>query len=183
MKSFNWDLVIGVTGLVVGLVGIGYASGTRSKMNQVSEKLDKSIDDIIRDTRIDIPNGLIERTVERAVEAKTRIAIDNAVNGAMQKADGIIRSTVSSAVESQYVSLKDRVLVEMTKRVSNINEDRLRDDVYNAAKKKAVEKFEANLDDILEKFNSDLENVGKIYKSIANAMTKSEGKEMTFRIG
>lgn len=183
MKNFDWDLAIGLAGFVVGLVGIGYAAGTRSKMNQVSEKLDKSLDDIVRDARIDIPNGLVERAVERSVEAKTRVAIDNAVSRAMRNADGIIRSSVSSAVESQYISLKDRVLEEMTNRVSKINEDRLRDDVYNAAKEKAVEKFEANLDDILEKFNSDLANVGKIYSSIANAMTKSEGKEMTFRIG
>lgn len=183
MKSFDWDLVIGVTGFVVGLVGIGYAAGTRSKMNQISEKLDKSLDDIVRDSRIDIPNGLIERAVERSVEAKTRIAIDNTVSRAMDKADSIIRSSVSTAIKNQYGELKNRVLGEMTKRVSNINEERLRDDIYNAAKEKAVEKFEANLDDILEKFNNDLENVGKIYKSIANVMTKNEGKEMTFRIG
>lgn len=183
MKDFDWDLVIGLTGFVVGLVGIGYATGTRSKMNQVSKKLDTSIDDLVRGTKIDIPRELIENAVERSVEAKTRIAIDNTVSRAMQKADSIIRSSVSSAVESQYSSLRDGVLGEMTRKVSNINEGRLRDDVYNAAKEKAVEKFEANLDDILEKFNSDLENVGKIYKSIANAMTRSEGKEMTFRIG
>ena len=183
MKNFDWDLVIGVAGFVVGLVGIGYAAGTRSKMNQVSEKLDKSIDDIVRDTRIDIPRELIEHAVERSVEAKTRIAIDNTVSRAMQKADSIICSSVSTAIKNQYGALKNQVLGEMTKRVSNINEERLRDDIYNAAKEKAVEKFEANLDDILEKFNSDLENVGKIYKSIANVMTKSEGKEMTFRIG
>ena len=183
MKNFDWDLVIGVTGFVVGLVGVGYAAGTRSKMNQVSKKLDASIDDLVRGTKIDIPHELIEHAVERSVEAKTRTAIDTTVSRAMQKADSIIRSSVSSAIESQYISLKDRVLGEMTNRVSRINEDRLRDDIYNAAKEKAVEKFEANLDDILEKFNSDLENVGKIYKSIANVMTKSEGKEMTFRIG
>lgn len=183
MKSFDWDLVVGFTGIVVGLVGIGYAAGTRSKMNQVSEKLDTSIDELVNGTRIDIPSEVIERSVERAVEAKTRIAIDNSVSKAMKTADGIIRSSVSSAIESQYSSIKDRVLCEVTNRVSNINESRLRDDVYNAAKEKAVEKFEANLDDILEKFNNDLENIGKIYKSIANAMTKSEGKEMTFRIG
>ena len=183
MKSFDWDLAIGLTSFVVGLVGIGYAVGARSKLNQVSEKLDKSIDDLVHDTKIDIPNVLIERAVEKSVEAKTRIAIETSVSRAMQKAENIIHSSVSSAIESQYTSVKDRVLGEMIKRVSSINEDRLRDDVYNAAKEKAVEKFEANLDDILEKFNSDLENVGKIYKSIANAMTKSEGTEMTFRIG
>ena len=183
MKNFDWDFVIGLTGFVVGLVGVGYAVGTRSKMNQVSRKLDTSIDDLVRGTKIDIPHELIENAVERSVEAKTRAAIDNTVSRAMQKADSIIRSSVSSAVEDQYTSLKDKVLCEMTSRVSKINEDRLRDDVYKAAKEKAVEKFEANLDDILEKFNSDLENVSKIYKSIANVMTKSEGKEMTFRIG
>lgn len=183
MKSFDWDLVIGLTGFVVGLVGIGYAAGTRTKMNQISEKLDMSIDDLVHHTKIDIPHELIEHAVERSVEKKSQIAIDSTVSRAMQKADSIIRSSVSSTIENQYSSIKDRVLDEVTRRVSNINEDRLRDDIYNAAKEKAIEKFEANLDDILEKFNSDLENVGKIYKSIANAMTKGEGKEMTFRIG
>ena len=47
----------------------------------------------------------------------------------------------------------------------------------------ALEKFDDNLDDILEKFKYNLDNVSKIHNSIAGAMMKNNEKEMVFRIG
>ena len=44
-----------------------------------------------------------------------------------------------------------------------------------------LEKFDGSLDDVLDKFNSDLSNVSKIYQSIADKMSGND-KEMKIRL-
>ena len=51
------------------------------------------------------------------------------------------------------------------------------------AKKAAMEKFDDNLDDILDKFNSELNSVTKIYNSIADNFSKKHDDGVTLRIG
>lgn len=69
------DNFVGLLGVAFGLVGIGYAMGTHSKMAKISEKLDRSIDDLAGSTPIDIPSGMIERAVEKAVAAEAKQAV------------------------------------------------------------------------------------------------------------
>lgn len=183
MNNSTFDMIIGVSLSMVGLVGVGYAIGTKSKMNKICEKLDTSIDNLASDININIPDAMIDKAVKKAIKNKTEEAVDYAVSEVTKDFKNDIHTRVSTAVESEYLNIKDKVLDEITNRVADIDEKRLRNDVYSAAKAKAIEKFDDNLDDILEKFNNDLENVSKIYKSIANTFTKNDGKEMTFRIG
>ena len=71
------------------------------------------------------------------------------------------------------------MLKEITVSASKIDAYKVRNDVIESAKKAALEKFDDNLDDILEKFNKDLDNTSKIYSSIRDAITKesTSGKQ------
>lgn len=182
-KNNNLDMFIGAAGLVVGLVGVGYAFGTRSKMAKISDILNCSIDDLANRTEIDIPEEMISRAVERAVAVEAKRAVVKATDDALKDVKKDIHRQVSDAVESEYSNIKESVLKELTLEASKIDAKRVRDDVEKAAKDQALEKFDDNLDDILEKFNGDLENISRIYKSIAGAMNKNNEKEMVFRIG
>ena len=50
------DNMVGMFGAAIGLIGIGYALGTRSKMTKISEKLNLSIDELANKTSVDISN-------------------------------------------------------------------------------------------------------------------------------
>jgi len=64
--------------------------------------------------------------------------------------------------------------VRLRKNIAKIDEARLKREVVTKAKEQIAEKFDDKLDDILEEFNGNLQNVGKIYKSIAKSFSKEE---------
>lgn len=64
--------------------------------------------------------------------------------------------------------------MRLRKNVAKIDEARLKREVVTKAKEQIAEKFDDKLDDILEEFNGNLQNVGKIYKSIAKSFSKEE---------
>lgn len=178
------DNFVGLLGVTFGLIGIGYAMGTHSKMSKISEKLERSIDDLASSTPIDIPSDMIERAVEKAVVAEAKQAVSKATDAAIVAVKRDIRKQVVDAVESEYSNIKGTVLEELVTEASKIDAKRVRADVEKAAKEIALEKFDDNLDDILEKHNAELANVTKIYRAIADtvAPTKSNDNEVVLRL-
>ena len=181
----KYDGLVGLFGAAFGLLGLGYAMGTHSKMAKISEKLDKSIDELANNTTVDIPDSMIECAVEKAVAAEVKTAVGKATDAAVLDVKREIRKQVGDAVESEYSNIKDTVLEEITKEAAKIDAKRVRADVEKAAKEHALEKFDDNLDGILENFNDQLKNTSKIYTSIADSMTKCKSTEggTVLRIG
>lgn len=181
--SKNFDTFVGVAGIAVGLIGVGYALGTRSKMARISEKLDRSIEDLAGQMPVDIPNDLIERAAEKAVAYEVKQAVSKVTDAVVADVKRDIHKQVSDAVESEYSSIKDRVLEELVTEASKIDAKRVRADVERAAKERALEKFDDNLDAILEDYKDNLRNVNKIYRSFADVAAPSSSRETVLRIG
>lgn len=184
-NKFNSDALVGLIGVAAGLIGIGYAMGTHSKMAKISENLDRSIEELASNTPVDIPNDMIERAVEKAVAYEVKQAVAKAKDVVIVDVKRDIHKQVSDAVESEYRDMKDLVLEELTNEAAKIDVKRVRADVERAAKEHALEKFDDNLDDILKGFSEQLNNTSKIYSSIADTMTgyKSANRETVLRIG
>lgn len=165
-------LSFGVFGL--GLVAIGYTIGVHSRMKAVADKLDTSIDKIANDTEVEIPSKLIEQAVQKAVDRESYTAVRRATDVMVNGLKKEIGDQVSTAVKASYDSIADGVTSEIAKNVAKIDEARLKREVVTKAKEQIAEKFDDKLDDILEEFNGNLQNVGKIYKSIAKSFSKEE---------
>lgn len=179
------DNFVGMLGIAVGLVGVGFALGTHSKMAKISEKLDRSIEELASNTPVDIPNDLIERAVEKAVAYEVKQAVSKATDVAIVAVKRDIHKQVVDAVEAEYSNIKGTVLEELVSEASKIDAKRVRADVEKAAKEIALEKFDDNLDDILKKHNDELENVTKIYKAIADTVApsgRSNDNEVVLRL-
>lgn len=181
----KYDGLVGLVGATLGLVGVGYALGTRSKMAKISEKLDQSIDDLAGKMPIDIPSSMIERAVEKAVSEQVKQAVSKATDDVIIDIKKDMRKQVGDAVEESYSDVKGAVLEELVNAAAKIDVKRVRADIEKAAKEQALEKFDDNLDDILENFNGQLKNTSKIYTSIADSMTKYKSNEggTVLRIG
>lgn len=169
---------------IAGVVGIGYAIGTHTKLAKVSERLDKSIDELANDTEIDIPKELVDKAVEKAVQIEAKRAVESATRESIAELKREIHSKVVAAINTEYDCLRDSVLKEITHEAAKIDVSRVRRDVEKAAKEAALKKFDDNLDDILEKFNDNLNNTSRIYSSIREAITKNSdsSKEFVVRI-
>ena len=173
----KYDGFVGLIGAALGLLGIGYALGTHSKMAKISDKLDISIEDLSSKTPVDIPETMIERATEKAVALEVKNAVGKATDVVLKEVKRDIHKQVSDAIESEYSDIKDSVLDEVTNEVAKIDVKRVRADVEKAAKEAVLEKLDANMDDILENFNDQLKNTSRIYNSIADSMGKYKPSE------
>ena len=181
----KFDGIIGFVGIAFGLIGVGYALGTHSKMTKISDNLERSIDDLASDVPVDIPNDMIERAVERAVAYEVKQAVCKVTDKVKHDVEYDMHKQVSDAIEQEYSNIKEVVLKNATDEAAKIDVKRVRYDVEKAAKEKALEKFDDNLDDILENFNDQLKNTSKIYSSIADSVTKYKSNDggTVLRIG
>lgn len=190
----KYDGVVGLVGLAVGLVGIGYAMGTHSKMAKISENLDRSIDDLASHMPVNIPDDMIKRATEKAVAYEVKQAVNKTTDRVITEVQKDIHKQVSNAVEREYSNIKDTVLEELVTEAANIDAKRVREDVEKAAKERALEKFDTKLDYIVDDFKDKVDNyvndckenlavVNKVYKSFADAMTPSSSQETVLRIG
>ena len=176
--------IINVLFAAAGLLGVGYAICAHTKLAKISDRLDKSIDDLASDTEIDIPEELVNKAVEKAVQDEAARAVKRATDETILALKRDIHSEVQKAVDKEYDTIKDSVLREATASAAKIDAVRVRRDVESAAKKAVLEKFDDNLDDILEKFNENLDNTAKIYSSIRETLTQTSksGKEYVIRV-
>ena len=181
----KYDSFVGLLGVTFGLVGIGYAWGTHSKMAKISEKLDCSIEELASKTPVDIPSDMIERAVEKAVAIEVKQAVSKTTDKVIVEVKRDIHKQVSGAVEEEYSNIKGRVLEELTAEAAKIDTKRVRADVEKAAKERALEKFDDNMDDILNECKDKLQSTMKIYQSIADMMapaSRNNDNEMVLRI-
>lgn len=169
---------------IAGLVGIGYAVGTHTKLSKVSERLEKGIDDIANDMEFDIPEELVNMAINKAVQTEAKKAVELTARESISELKREIHSQVFTAINNEYGNLKDSVLKEITTEAAKIDVSRVRRDVEKSAEEAALRKFNDNLDDILEKFNDSLDSTSRIYSSIRDAMTKrsDSGKEFVVRL-
>ena len=60
MSKSYFDIAIGVVGLAASLLGIGYAIGQRKKLNDISEKIDRSVNELSSNINIDISEEVVK---------------------------------------------------------------------------------------------------------------------------
>lgn len=179
----KFDGIIGVAGAAIGLIGIGYAFATHSKMAKISENLDRSIDELASRMPVDIPDNMIERAVEKAVAFEVKQVAGKTAECIIDDVKRDIHKQVSDAVEAEYSDIKAVVLKELTDEAAKIDAKRVRADVERAAKTRALEKFEVELDGITAEYKGYLESVSRIGKTFADAVTQPAPRETVLRIG
>lgn len=183
MRKSDCDWIFGFGMMVAGLIGIGYGLGIHCKMRKLCEKLDITIDDLSNDVPIDIPKEVIDQAVERAAERRACYAVDKAAADVISKIKSDIYSEVSTVVSDERKKISEKVTDAIAEKVAKIDEDDLRKDVVAKAKEQIAAKFDNKLDDILEDFNSNLSNVSRIYRSIAQTIAGTQNaRDVMFKM-
>lgn len=185
MKGIALTTLLGLGGFIVGLVGIGYAIESRTKIDNICDKLNKKVDDISWniESDISIDEAVVEEAIDRAVERKVERIVGRAAKKASDDIYKRVSCEVKDAVKESYKSIQKSVSDRLTYEVSKIDISDIKNEVKESAQCKVVEKFDGQLDDILEKFNNDLDNISKIYKSIATRITGDSSKDFKISLG
>lgn len=167
------SILLGICGFVVGLIGVGYAIGSHKKLGDVADKLDMSITDLTDDLDIDIPQHVIDKAVNKAVEKEVEKQVRVVSKDAVSKISKNICEQVAISIDKSYSDIDRSVKSEIKKQIAFIDIREAREEVIDSAKEKVAEKFESDLDDILDRYKADLATVSKIYESIAKAVNET----------
>lgn len=77
------EKIIGCICGIVGLFGIGYAIGASSKLKSVSDAVNKSVDSIIADGKVDIPKEMINETIQNNVKEEAAQLVKDKLSSQM----------------------------------------------------------------------------------------------------
>lgn len=173
------EKIIGCICGMVGLFGIGYAIGASSKLKSVSDAVNKSVDSIIADGKVDIPKEMINETIQNnvkeMVEATARWKVNDACNKAVREVETSLFNKISesaeNAVKQAYKSMEIDAKEKIAKELRNIDVSDLKNEVKEEAAQLVKDKLSSQMDDILDTYNANLMNVQNIYSSIAKSMS------------
>lgn len=179
--------IIGGIGCALGMVGIGMAIGSGNQMKEAERALDASIHDMIRGGKIDIPDSMIQESVNRVVGLRTneyvRDAISQEVNRVRSVARKDIESAVNEAVGKHCSDLEPDVKRALNKALEGIDISKLRDEAVKAASDKAAEKFDEDLKRVADNYASELQQVNKIYKALAGSLgNEDDGRTIKLKL-
>lgn len=173
------EKIIGCVCGIVGLFGIGYAIGASSKLKSVSDAVNKSVDSIIADGKVDIPKEMINETIQNnvkeMVETTARWKVNDACNKAVREVETSLFNKISesaeNAVKQAYKSMEIDAKEKIAKELRNIDVSDLKNEVKEEAAQLVKDKLSSQMDDILDTYNANLMNVQNIYSSIAKSMS------------
>ena len=122
-------------------------------------------------TSVDIPQGIIDNAVANAANAQVSETVRNTVNSV----NGIVaqeaRKRVREAVDNSYSTINSVVTKELRKEVLKISAEDLADEIKEEAKEALIERLEDKMDDVIDDvtdaYKKNLDNVGKLYESMA----------------
>ena len=173
------EKIIGCICGIVGLFGIGYAIGASSKLKSVSDAVNKSVDSIIADGKVDIPKEMINETIQNnvkeMVKTTARWKVNDACNKAVREVETSLFNKISesaeNAVKQAYKSMEIDAKEKIAKELRNIDVSDLKNEVKEEAAQLVKDKLSSQMDDILDTYNANLMNVQNIYSSIAKSMS------------
>lgn len=173
------EKIIGCICGIVGLFGIGYAIGASSKLKSVSDAVNKSVDSIIADGKVDIPKEMINETIQNnvkeMVETTARWKVNDACNKAVREVETSLFNRISesaeNAVKQAYKSMEIDAKEKIAKELRNIDVSDLKNEVKEEAAQLVKDKLSSQMDDILDAYNANLMNIQNIYSSIAKSMS------------
>lgn len=173
------EKIIGCICGIVGLFGIGYAIGASSKLKSVSDAVNKSVDSIIADGKVDIPKEMIDETIQNnvkeMVETTARWKVNDTCNKAVREIETSLFNKISesaeNAVKQAYKSMEIDAKEKIAKELRNIDVSDLKNEVKEEAAQLVKDKLSSQMDDILDTYNANLMNVQNIYSSIAKSMS------------
>ena len=177
------EFLVGFCSIAVGLFGIGCAIVTGKKHKNICRKLDMAIDDISEDIDVNVSEKVVNKAIEKAVNKSVREQVDRAVNLVVDSTRKDINNQVILAMKALYPDIRKTCAEKVSEEISKINARDLTDVIREEAKEKALEKFNGQLDDILDRFNTDLDNVTKIYSSITKKIIGNESNNLKISLG
>lgn len=155
-------------GILAAAGTAGYVGYLHSKLNNLSEMINTAVDDLSGKVEVNISEDMLDAAVQRAVDREVKY-ISNRIS---HEVSSEMRGQVKKSVDLYTSDIKASAAKEIERQVKNIDISDMEREVVARAKDAVADKFDRKLDNLLEEYNENLQNVKKIYGSIAKSIAK-----------
>ena len=162
-----------IMSVVAAVGGAALAILSEVQIRKTAKLIDEAVTNLEEADTIKIEEDLVKKAINRAVDNKVEVLSGGIYMNVHDKMLRQVDSKVESMVNGLYSAAEEEVTNKMAEEVAKIDQERLKKDVTERAKKIMLQKFDGQLDGLLEEANAYLGNVGKIYSSIAKKMEEN----------
>lgn len=171
-----------VTGTLC-LVGVGTGIYCRRQMKKTFKLVSKAAESVADMTVVDIRNDIVDMAVNNAANREVGRVVNRAVRLVEDDMTRQTQKYVRDAVKESYGKLSKTVSDAIANEAAKIDGSQIMEEATEKAKEMLLQRFDGKLDGLMSDYQRNLDNVGKIYQSIASSMADKAGKDVTFKLG
>lgn len=164
----------------VSVVTAVYCHRQMKKTVKLVSKAAESVADL---TVVDIRSDIVDMAINNAANREVGRVVNRAVHNVEDEMIHQTQKYVRDAVKESYGKLSKTVSDAIAKEAAKVDSNQIMEDATEKAKEMLLERFDGKLDGLMSDYQRNLDNVGKIYQSIASSMADKAGKDVTLKLG
>lgn len=173
------------------MIGMGILTGAsviaavccHRQMKKTVKLVSKAAEGVAELTVVDIQHDIVDMAINNAANREVGRVVNRAVHNVEDEMIHQTQKYVRDAVKESYGKLSKVVSESIAKEAAKVDSNRIMEDATERAKEMLLERFDGKLDGLMSDYQRNLDNVGKIYQSIASSMADKAGKDVTLKLG
>lgn len=169
--------------LVLSGVSVLAAVYCHHELRRTVRLVSKACDHVAELTVVDIQHDVVDRAINNAAAHEVGRVVNHAVRCVENDLARQTQKCVRDAVKESYGKLSKSVSDAIAREAAKVDGNQIMEDATEKAKEMLLERFDGKLDGLMSDYQRNLDNVGKIYQSIASSMADKAGKNVTMTLG
>lgn len=169
--------------LVLSGVSVLAAVYCHHELRRTVQLVSKACDHVAELTVVDIQHDVVDRAINNAAAHEVGRVVNHAVRCVEDDLARQTQKCVRDAVKESYGKLSKSVSDAIAREAAKVDGNQIMEDATEKAKEMLLERFDGKLDGLMSDYQRNLDNVGKIYQSIASSMADKAGKNVTMTLG
>lgn len=169
--------------LVLSGVSVLAAVYCYHELRRTVRLVSKACDHVAELTVVDIQHDVVDRAINNAAAHEVGRVVNHAVRCVEDDLARQTQKCVRDAVKESYGKLSKSVSDAIAREAAKVDGNQIMEDATEKAKEMLLERFDGKLDGLMSDYQRNLDNVGKIYQSIASSMADKAGKNVTMTLG
>ena len=173
------------------MVGMGILTGASAiaavychrQMKKTVKLVSKAAEGVAELTVVDIQHDIVDMAINNAANREVGRVVNRAVHNVEDEMIHQTQKYVRDAVKESYGKLSKAVSDAIAREAAKVDSNQIMEDATEKAKEMLLERFDGKLDGLMSDYQRNLDNVGKIYQSIASSMADKAGKDVTLKLG
>lgn len=153
------------------------------QMKKTVKLVSKAAEGVAELTVVDIQHDIVDMAINNAANREVGRVVNRAVHNVEDEMIHQTQKYVRDAVKESYGKLSKTVSDAIAREAANVDSNQIMEDATEKAKEMLLERFDGKLDGLMSDYQRNLDNVGKIYQSIASSMADKAGKDVTLKLG